>query len=150
MRNAEDDVRKSKKRTFIKRYSHIAIEEMQQFGIPASVILAQALLHGQAGTGELAEKFNNHFSITCGSAWQGETHEIQGVCYRSYKSAWKSFRDHSYLITKGRFSDLKQFSSSDYKKWANGLQQKNYSIDKKYAKLLISIIQEYELDKYDE
>lgn len=145
-----NDVKSSKKKAFIKRYSHVAVEEMNQFGIPASITLAQALLHGQAGTGELATKNNNHFSITCGSTWQKETRELQGVCYRSYKSAWKSFRDHSELITKGRFVDLKQFSSTDYKQWAKGLQEKGYSVDKTYAELLIRIIKENNLDKFDE
>lgn len=145
-----NEVKSSKKKAFIKRYSHVAVEEMKQFGIPASITLAQALLHGQAGTGELATKDNNHFSITCGSSWTEATREIQGVCYRSYKSAWQSFRDHSELITKGRFVDLKQYSSTDYKQWAKGLQEKGYSTDKTYADLLIKIIQEYDLDKFDE
>jgi flagellum-specific peptidoglycan hydrolase FlgJ len=144
------DVKKSKKVAYIKRYSHIAVEEMKQFGIPASIILGQALLHGQAGTGDLSTKANNHFSITCGSSWDGKIYEIQNICYRSYQSAWKSFRDHSELITKGRFIDLKQYSATDYKKWASGLQEKGYSTDKKYAELLTQIIRDFGLDKFDE
>lgn len=144
-----DAIKKSKKESYIKHYAHIATQEMQQFGIPASITLAQALLHGQAGTDKLATKYNNHFSITCGSSWKNETIELQGICYRQYPSAWKSFRDHSELITSGRFADLKQYSSTDYKKWAIGLQEKGYSIDKNYANLLILIIQDFELDKQD-
>lgn len=150
LEGAFNDIKKSKKKAYIKRYSHIAVEEMKEFGIPASITLAQALLHGQAGTGELAKGNNNHFSITCGSSWKSKTKEIQGVCYRSYKSAWKSFRDHSELVTKNRFTDLKQFSSTDYKKWAIGLQEKGYSTNKDYSSLLLKIIEEFELDKYDE
>lgn len=142
-------IKKSKKESYLKHYAHIAVQEMQQFGIPASITLAQALLHGQAGTDKLATKHNNHFSITCGSSWKNETIELQGICYRKYPSAWKSFRDHSNLITTGRFRDLKQYSSTDYKKWAIGLQEKGYSIDKNYSKLLIQIIQNFELDKHD-
>lgn len=145
-----DEISTSKKEAYLKRYSHIAVEEMKLFDIPASIILAQALLHGHAGDGDLAQKENNHFSITCGSSWKGKTKEIQGVCYRSYESAWKSFRDHSELITKGRFADLKQYSSTDYKKWAIGLQEKGYSTDKKYTELLTTIITDFKLDKYDE
>jgi flagellum-specific peptidoglycan hydrolase FlgJ len=144
-----NDVKKSKKEAYIKRYSHVAVEEMKEFEIPASIILAQALLHGQAGTGDLSTKANNHFSITCGSSWSEKTHEIQGICYRNYPSAWKSFRDHSELITKGRFADLKQYSSTDYKKWAVGLQEKGYSVNKNYADLLMQIVKDYDLDKFD-
>jgi len=143
-------IKKSKKENYIKHYAHIATQEMQQFGIPASITLAQALLHGQAGTDKLATKHHNHFSITCGSSWKGDLIELQGICYRHYSSAWKSFRDHSELITSGRFRDLKQYSSTDYKKWAIGLQEKGYSIDPNYATLLIQIIQNFELDKHDQ
>lgn len=145
-----NNIKKSKVETFIKQFSTVAIEEMNQFGIPASITLAQALLHGQAGTGELATQNNNHFSITCGSTWTDTHRDIQGVCYRSYNSAWQSFRDHSKLITSGQYEELKKFSSTDYKQWAKGLQTKGYSIDDTYADLLVQIIKEQNLDRFDE
>lgn len=143
-------LRKSKVERYVKRYAHLAVEEMQHFQIPASVTLAQALLHGQGGEGDLAQKHHNHFSITCGSAWQNETCELQGICYRAYPSAWLSFRDHSKLITSGRFADLRQNSSTDYKKWALGLQEKSYSVEPNYAELLVQIIKDFNLDRFDE
>ncbi|NJN78854.1 MAG: glucosaminidase domain-containing protein [Saprospiraceae bacterium] len=150
LESAYNEVKKSKKTAYIKRFSHVAVEEMKEFGIPASITLAQALLHGQAGTGDLSTKANNHFSITCGSSWTEKTYEIQGICYRFYPSSWQGFRDHSELITKGRFTDLKQYSSTDYKKWAVGLQEKAYSTDKGYAELLMKIIKDFNLDRFDE
>ena len=150
LKDIYSDIKKSKKEAFIKQFSNVAIEEMNQFGIPASITLAQALLHGQAGTGALATQNNNHFSITCGSSWTDKSRDIQGVCYRSYNSAWQSFRDHSKLITSGRFEALKKFSSTDYKQWAKGLQSKGYSTDDTYAELLIKIIKEQNLDRFDE
>lgn len=145
-----NNMKKSKVEAFIKQFSTVAIEEMNQFGIPASITLAQALLHGQAGTGELATHNNNHFSITCGSTWTDKNRDIQGVCYRSYNSAWQSFRDHSKLITSGKYEELKNLSSTDYKQWAKGLQAKGYSSDGTYAALLVKIIREYNLDRFDD
>ena len=48
-------------KVYVLQYSDLAIKEMNKFGIPASIKLAQALLESQAGKGELALKSNNHF-----------------------------------------------------------------------------------------
>ncbi len=135
---------------YVKKYAHVAVEEMKKYGVPASITLGQALLHGQAGTSILAENGNNHFSITCGSSWKKEALEVEGLCYRKYEGVWKSYRNHSELITKGRFKVLKKYSSTDYKQWAKGLGENGYSSVKGYGTLLIETIKKYNLDKYDE
>jgi len=49
---------------YIETYVDIAQEEMRQYGIPASITLAQGILESGAGNGELVRKANNHFGIT--------------------------------------------------------------------------------------
>ena len=56
---------------YIASYSQIAQEEMLQYGIPASITLAQGILESGAGRGELTSKANNHFGIKC-HGWQGD------------------------------------------------------------------------------
>ena len=51
-------------------YKDIAISQMQQYGIPASITLAQGVLESGAGNSELARKSNNHFGIKC-NGWTG-------------------------------------------------------------------------------
>ena len=46
---------------YIARYSGMAVEQMKQYGIPASITLAQGLLESDAGRSTLATKCNNHF-----------------------------------------------------------------------------------------
>ena len=50
---------------YIDQYKDIAIEQMRQWHIPASITLAQGLLESGAGKSELARKGNNHFGIKC-------------------------------------------------------------------------------------
>ena len=50
---------------YVERYKSLALAEMQQTRIPASVTLAQGLFEGNAGRGYLAARANNHFGIKC-------------------------------------------------------------------------------------
>src|SRR5688572_1995718 len=58
---------------YIENYSEAAVTQMVGFKIPASVILAQAILESRSGTSELAKRSNNHFGIKCHKGWQGDT-----------------------------------------------------------------------------
>ena len=58
---------------YINEYKDIAIKQMREHRIPASITLAQGLLESGAGNSELARRSNNHFGIKCGSSWKGKT-----------------------------------------------------------------------------
>lgn len=50
---------------YIERFAPIAVQEMEKYGIPASISLAQGLLESRAGTSKLAVQTNNHFGLKC-------------------------------------------------------------------------------------
>ena len=57
---------------YIEKYSSLAVKHQKQYGIPASITLAQGLLESGAGRSELARMSNNHFGIKCHSDWKGK------------------------------------------------------------------------------
>ena len=139
---------------YIAKYSGIAVDQMKQYGIPASITLAQGLLESDAGRSTLATKCNNHFGIKCHSDWKGrkmyhdddERHE----CFRCYRNAEESYRDHSqFLISGSRYQSLFKLGTTDYKGWATGLKAAGYATSPTYAAKLIEIIERYGLDRYD-
>ena len=140
---------------YIENYKGIAKEEMALYDIPASITLAQGILESGAGRAELSKKSNNHFGIKCHKEWTGERvyhddDELQ-ECFRKYKDPKYSFRDHSLFLTqRSRYQDLFKFKKTDYKSWAKGLRKAGYATDPKYPQKLISIIEKYELYKYDD
>ena len=140
---------------YIENYSLIAKEEMLQFGIPASITLAQGILESGAGRGELSAKSNNHFGIKCHKGWTGgrvyhDDDKLQ-ECFRKYKDPKYSFRDHSLFLTqRSRYNDLFKHKKDDYKSWAKGLKKAGYATDPKYPDKLIRIIETYDLFMYDE
>ncbi|UAB82459.1 glucosaminidase domain-containing protein [Marixanthomonas sp. SCSIO 43207] len=139
--------------TYIDNYSKIAMEEMLQYGIPASITLAQGILESGAGRGDLTKKANNHFGIKCHD-WTGDRvyhddDELQ-ECFRKYKDPKYSFRDHSLFLTeRSRYQDLFKLKKHDYKGWARGLKKAGYATDPRYPDKLISIIERYNLRQYD-
>lgn len=134
-------------------YDDVAIEQMQKYGIPASITLAQGVLESGAGKSELARKGNNHFGIKC-NGWGGRKtyhdDDERGECFRAYKNAYESYVDHSvFLRNSARYSRLFQLKTTDYKGWAKGLKACGYATSPTYAHRLIDIIELYELYKYD-
>ncbi len=139
---------------YIKKYRGIAVDEMKHYRIPASITLAQGLLESGAGKSQLARKSNNHFGIKCGGAWDGPsvryTDDAPNECFRAYKHAKDSYRDHSKFLRSGaRYASLFRLKITDYKGWAKGLKKAGYATDPRYATRLINIIETYGLDKYD-
>ena len=140
---------------YVKKYAPAATKNMRFFKIPASITLAQGILESGYGEGTLAKKANNHFGIKCHKEWKGKsiTHDDdeKDECFRSYKNPLRSYRDHSlFLVDRDRYSSLFTLNRKDYKGWAVGLKAAGYATDPKYADKLISLIERYNLTRFDE
>jgi len=138
---------------YINRYQGIAIQEMNTYGIPASITLAQGLLESANGNSTLAREANNHFGIKCTSDWMGKSFlqddDKRDDCFRVYNSPEDSFRDHSEFLLRKRYAALFELDKDDYKGWAKGLKQAGYATNPRYAQLLIDLIERYGLYEYD-
>lgn len=139
---------------YINTYKDIAIRQMNAYGIPASIILAQACLESGNGNSRLAVKGNNHFGIKCHNTWKGKriyhNDDMRGECFRRYSNAEDSFKDHSeFLKNSRRYQSLFDLKKTDYKAWAHGLKAAGYATNPKYAQMLIEIIEKNDLHKYD-
>ncbi len=138
---------------YIERYKGIAIEEMNKYGIPASIKLAQALLESGNGNSYLATRANNHFGIKCGGTWNGKSvnrpDDTNNDCFRVYNDPEQSFRDHSQFLLRKRYENLFTLKKDDYKGWAKGLKAAGYATNPRYPELLIDLIERYNLQQYD-
>lgn len=138
---------------YIAIYSDIAQDEMIQYGVPASITLAQGILESSSGRGRLAVKANNHFGIKCHD-WTGakiyHDDDEKDECFRKYKNSKYSFQDHSvFLSSRKRYHKLFMLEKDDYKGWSKGLKAAGYATDRKYPQKLISIIERYQLYRFD-
>jgi LysM repeat protein len=138
---------------YVDQYKDIAIEEMAQYRIPASITLAQGLLESAAGKSYLSRCGNNHFGIKS-NGWQGRTirhdDDKKQEKFRAYDSVRESYQDHSkFLANRERYQRLFSLKITDYKGWAHGLKECGYATNPKYAQRLIGLIETYKLYEYD-
>lgn len=139
---------------YINDFKNIAKSNMKDYGIPASIILAQGILESGAGRGELAKRSNNHFGIKCHTGWEGEKvyhdDDAEQECFRKYTDPAQSYRDHALFLTgRSRYSNLFKLGKDDYQAWAKGLRAAGYATDPKYPDKLINYIEKYNLHRYD-
>lgn len=150
---AQSSGRQMTREEYIDTYKDMAIREMYEFSIPASIKLAQAVLESGNGNSKLAREGNNHFGIKC-HGWQGKSMKVDDdapqECFRVYDNPDQSYKDHSaFLTTRPRYASLFELKTTDYKGWAHGLKKAGYATNPRYAELVIKIIEDHQLYKYD-
>ena len=135
---------------YIQTYKDIAMREMKEHKIPASITLAQGLLESGAGNSALAREAKNHFGIKCHKGWTGKTYYMdddeENECFRKYKNAADSYKDHALFLQRSRYAPCFEIAVEDYEGWANKLRECGYATDKQYAPKLVKIIEDYRLD----
>lgn len=140
---------------YIAAYAPLAMQQQKQYGIPASIKIAQGLLESRYGNSDLSKRSNNHFGIKCKKDWIGDTvrydDDASQECFRRYSSIEDSYRDHSeFLRNNKRYGCLFELNPKDYKGWAKGLKECGYATAPHYASALIKFIEDYELYLLDD
>ncbi|EAC7884267.1 GW domain-containing glycosaminoglycan-binding protein [Listeria monocytogenes] len=149
---------------FIQSIANDAQELQKEEKILTSVTLAQAILESNWGKSGLSTSANNLFGIKGsyeGSSVSMRTREFSsGKAYytqadfRKYPDKKASLVDHAQLFINGVSGNANLYSAvigeTDYKKAAYAIQNAGYATDPAYAEKLISTIENYHLDQYDQ
>lgn len=143
-----------KNKRYVSQYSGIAVTQMERYGVPASITLAQGILESGAGMSKLSRQSNNHFGIKCHRDWKGPyvlaNDDRPNEKFRKYKSVGDSYEDHSrFLKANPRYSFLFEYEVTDYRSWAHGLKSAGYATSPSYAMALINLIERYGLYQFD-
>jgi LysM repeat protein len=139
---------------YIEQYKDVAVKEMLEYKIPASITLAQGIHESSWGKSKLSLNSNNHFGIKCHKEWCGPTYkhddDAPQECFRVYERAEDSYKDHSaFLKTRPRYSFLFDLDPKDYKGWARGLKSAGYATNPNYPSIIIKLIEDYKLYELD-
>lgn len=145
-----------------------AQETMRHYGIPASAVLAQAILESGWFQHHLGEA-HNYFGIKGSSSWgfvEVPTREYvppRGweqvmAPFRRYPGMLESFLDHArFLVENPRYRPALaaaknlQFSTGERSRcFCREIARAGYATDPNYAQKLIQIMQDHDLYRYDE
>lgn len=140
---------------YCQKYASEAQQQMQQYGVPASITLAQGMLESAFGSSYLAVIACNHFGIKAYRGWDGPVErcddDAKAEPFCKFSDVLEGFEFHSkFLKDNARYSSLFKLERTDYKGWARGLQKCGYATNPQYAEQLISLIDRYNLSQYDD
>lgn len=126
-----------------------------------STAIAQAIIEGAAGTSLLAKNYHNHFGLKCGSKWKGasvnmKTKEEYTVGtlttikdnFRAYTDDVEGVKGYYDFINTSRYANLKTASSP--LEYAQMLKADGYATSSTYVTTLVSTVNKYDLQKWDE
>lgn len=151
---------------FLAELADGAKQSWYQFGVPASVTLAQAALETGWGSSSLSSKYNNYFGIKCNktkpSPYQngcvdmvtteydskGNPYQIVDS-FRTYSSVANSMLDHGYYLkTRGLYTRAFP-KNEDPCQFAIEVRRGGYATDPGYATLLITLMRQRNMFRFD-
>ena len=165
MQRQEEQARLMRMRkAFIKKVGPIAKQVDKSYDLLPSITIAQACLESNYGQSELAQKYNNLFGVKGTnpntSAVLSTKEYVKGkwinvkARFQIYDSYEASIRAHARLFQNGTTWNHNQYkhvlAAKDYKTQAKALVQDGYATDPDYAKKLTDLIEQFDLEKYDE
>lgn len=151
--------------TFISKTSAWAQEEERQYGVPASVALAQAILESGWGESSLTKNARNWFGIKCSSTVSPYQNGCYGVStteydssgnaytttaqFRKYDTDQNSFIDHGYFLSRlTRYAKAFNYTNNP-DRFIMEVHLGGYATDPQYANKVINLMVKYNLYQYN-
>ncbi|MCD3204576.1 cell wall-binding protein [Clostridium botulinum C] len=146
---------------FIEKVKDAAIKTQKEYKIFASVTISQAILESGWGQSELASKYNNYFGIKASDNWIGKIvlydsneYTESGIInvkskFRFYDSLDESIKDYARFLLKSRYIDKGILKATNHEGQIDAIVAGGYCTAPDYKEQLISLINRYNLEKYD-
>ncbi|WP_284548617.1 glucosaminidase domain-containing protein [Aestuariimicrobium sp. T2.26MG-19.2B] len=157
----------AEQQAFIQEMLPGAVQGWQEFGVPVSVTISQAILESGWGGSQLSKQYNAYFGIKCVPG--GSVSPYQSGCvgmqtqeyvygswttvtayFRSYASATDSLADHGYYLKNRGIYNAAFTVNADPRLFAQEIQRGGYATDPNYAYLLYRIMVSNNLFQYDQ
>lgn len=131
---------------YIEAFKEAAISHMEEYGCPASVILAIAMHESANGNSRVATHLNNHFGI------KGENNSTAiRSAYKGYDSVEDSYADFIAFLKRRRATQtlFDTYEAHDYRGWVRGIARSGYAASTSWSSKVLATIERYELHQYD-
>src|SRR5690606_25642995 len=111
---ARSQAQKQSPQTYIERHKDAAVHYMEEYGCPASIILAIALHESAYGTSRVARHLNNHFGIK-----GPNDSKIIRSAYKGYASVEESYADFIDFLQRRKSTEqlFERYQPHEYREW---------------------------------
>lgn len=146
---------------FIKKIGNAAVKYYKTYKILPSLTVAQAILESGWGKSDLAKSCHNYFGMKwvegCGckyKSYKTAEQRSDGTYYtitakfRKYSSLSRGIRGYYEFLQYPRYKALK--GVNDYKTACTLIKDCGWATSLNYTNLLISLIEQYDLTRFDE
>src|SRR5690606_37861766 len=131
---------------YIEQHKAAAIQYMEEYGCPASIILAVAMHESAHGNSRIARYLNNHFGIK----GPNDSKEIRSA-YKGYDTVEDSYADTIDFLQRRKNTrklfDL--YQPHEYRKWVQGIARSGYAQSPTWSTRVIGMIRKYDLHELD-
>lgn len=132
---------------YIDRYDSLAIEVLNNYGIPASLILGIAMVESAAGTSKLCRVNHNHFGVK-GRVKSKKTKSGYTTSYRSFDTDEESYIFIGELISHRKYYPA-LMGNMDYMKWLKAIKASGYARSPSWITHIDQMIKRYNLVRLD-
>lgn len=132
--------------SYIETFKDAAIENMEEHGCPASVILAVAMHESAHGNSKVAQHLNNHFGIK----GQNNSTAIRSA-YKGYEDVADSYNDFIGFLKRRKTTQhlFNTYGSDDYEAWVQAIARSGYAQSRTWATQVLAMIRKYGLHTFD-
>lgn len=132
---------------YVNKFNSLAIEIMNTYQIPASLILGIALQESAAGTSKLCRTNHNHFGVK-GRVKSSKTKSGYVTTYRKFDSDEAAYMYIGELISSRKYyTGLK--GDMDYMKWLKAIHAAKYATSPTWISHVDKMIKRYKLTRFD-
>jgi Bax protein len=133
--------------TYISKYDSLAIEVMNNYGIPASLVLGIALQESGAGTSKLCRTKHNHFGVK-GRVKSSKTKSGYATVYRKFDSDAAAYYYFGEMVSSKKYY-LTLKGNMNYMNWLKAMKAARYATSSQWISHVDNFIKKYDLTCYD-
>lgn len=132
---------------YIMKFDSLAIEVLNNYGIPASLVLGIAMQESAAGTSKLCRVNHNHFGMK-GRVKSSKTKSGYTTSYRKFETDEDSYLHFGEMVSRRKYYTLLK-GNMDYMKWLKAMKAAKYATSPHWISHVDKMIKRYDLTRFD-
>jgi len=132
---------------YITKFDSLAVEVLNVYGIPASLVLGLAMQESAAGTSKLCKSKHNHFGLK-GRVKSSKTKSGYAFHYRTFESDEAAYLHFGEMLSKKKYYPALK-GNMDYMKWLKAMKAAKYATSPHWISHVDKMIKRYNLTRFD-